>query len=249
MSLIKKIFQIILTFVILPLAVAGSLYSLEQHGFFNIENIDIVIENLTDQPQYLQPLVKNVDQLVEASRGTSLWRLDLHQLSFELNSFSWVENVSVVRKWPDRLQVTIKAKEVKLLLVNGAGQFVPVVGQGELLSPLEVKQIPDVALLAGAVFLKQPEMRSRAIALLDELPRKGPFSHKTISEVHFDEKDGFWVTLVKDGIKVKLGNEQVMLKSARLNQVIEYLESRQIDVRVIDANLSKKVLVRLRKGP
>jgi cell division protein FtsQ len=39
------------------------------------------------------------------------------------------------------------------------------------------------------------------------------------------------------------------LKAARVAQVIEYMETRQLEARVIDANLSKKVLVRLRKDP
>jgi cell division protein FtsQ len=246
---LKKIFRIIFTFVGVPTAVIASIVSLEQHGFFNVENIDVVVENLVDQLQYLQPLVQEIDQIVEAHRGVSLWRLDLQKLSFDLNSFAWVDNVSVIRKWPSRLQISVKAKDVRLLLVNQAGQFMPVVGRGELLESVATKQVPDVPLLVGDIFVKQPVMRNRAVALMEELPRKGPFSHKTISEVHYDEKDGFWVTMIKDGIKVKLGNEKMMLKSARLGQVMEYLESRQIDARVIDANLSKKVLVRLRKDP
>ncbi len=57
------------------------------------------------------------------------------------------------------------------------------------------------------------------------------------------------MTMIKTGIQVKMGEDQVSLKSARVAQVVDYLETRQFDARVIDANLSKKVLVRLRKDP
>jgi cell division protein FtsQ len=57
------------------------------------------------------------------------------------------------------------------------------------------------------------------------------------------------MTLIKTGVRVKMGEDQMALKAARVSQVVDYLETRQFDARVIDANLSKKVLVRLRKDP
>jgi cell division protein FtsQ len=39
------------------------------------------------------------------------------------------------------------------------------------------------------------------------------------------------------------------LKADRVGQVLDYLEKHELDARVIDANLTKKVLVRLRKRP
>ena len=41
----------------------------------------------------------------------------------------------------------------------------------------------------------------------------------------------------------------IPIKAQRVSQVLEYMETRQLEARVIDANLSKKVLVRLRKDP
>ena len=46
-----------------------------------------------------------------------------------------------------------------------------------------------------------------------------------------------------------MGDDQFIVKGARVNQVLEYLESNEFKARVIDATLSQKVLVRLRKGP
>ena len=43
----------------------------------------------------------------------------------------------------------------------------------------------------------------------------------------------------------KYGEDQFEIKSSRVSQVIDYLENRDLKARVIDANLSKKVLVRL----
>jgi cell division protein FtsQ len=55
--------------------------------------------------------------------------------------------------------------------------------------------------------------------------------------------------VAKSNIKIKLGEDQFAVKSARVSQVMDYLEKRDLKARVIDANLSKKVLVRLQQSP
>lgn len=85
--------------------------------------------------------------------------------------------------------------------------------------------------------------------MIDEIPTEGKFSQKRISEIRHDSKDGFWMTMMKTGLRVKMGEDNFALKASRVGQVIEYMENRQLEARVIDANLSKKVLVRLRKDP
>ena len=54
---------------------------------------------------------------------------------------------------------------------------------------------------------------------------------------------------MSSGMRVNLGDDEVLKKSLRVSQVLNYVDEHQLDARVIDANLSKKVLVRLRKGP
>jgi cell division protein FtsQ len=118
-----------------------------------------------------------------------------------------------------------------------------------MLESVSQKAAPDVALIQGDIFEKNLDVRQRAVKTIDEIPHTGKFSQKNISELRFDPKQGFWATLIGTGMRVKLGEEQISLKSARVSQVIEYMETRQLEARVIDANLSKKVLVRLRKDP
>ncbi len=245
----KFILKLLIGLVILPSALIGTLFYFEKNGFFNIDNIQVVVENSVDQSVYLQPLVKNLDAQLEFLRGVSLWRVNLPELNSNLTQLSWIEDLSLSRRWPSQLRVNVRAKEVNLLLMTRSGRFVPIVESGESLPPVDLKQLPDVAVLRGENFEARSELRKKAVKMLKEIPSSGAFSKKTISEIHFDERDGFWMTLVRDGIRVKMGQEQISLKSARVGQVIEYIDSRKLDVRVIDANLSKKVLVRLRKEP
>ena len=55
--------------------------------------------------------------------------------------------------------------------------------------------------------------------------------------------------LLQNGLQIKIGDEHVRTKSFRISKVLDYLDSKKFQARVIDANLSQKVLVRLRKDP
>ena len=73
-------------------------------------------------------------------------------------------------------------------------------------------------------------------------------SRTKLSEVSYDRRDGYWIQLIDSNVKIKFGENDFAMKSARVSQVLEYLEKKDLKARVIDANLSKKVLVRLQQS-
>lgn len=235
--------------ILLVASVGGSVWGLERKGFFALEQIDIVVTQNTDQPRFMKPAVAELDAQMEKLRGQSLWRLDLDNVNAQVSSLPWVANLQVRRHWPDRLEVRIAPKLVKFLFVGKDGKLFPVLEDGTFLNPVAVENMPDVVLLRGDRFATDKPLLKRALEALNEIPDDGSFSKKTISEIRFDNKEGFWATMMKQGVRVKLGDDGVSLKADRISQVIDYLEAHQLDARVIDANLTKKVLVRLRKGP
>ena len=246
----KFVLKLIFGFIVLPLSVAGTLYYLNEHGFFNIDEVQIVLENPPQgQEQFLKPNVTNLENVLAKYKGTSLWNIKLKSISKDATQFDWIENMSISRSWPSTLSIKVKPYEVKLLFMAKGGKLVPIIKDGTFLDAVEAKQAPDVALLDGDTFAKKKELRKKAVDVIEQIPAEGSFSKKTISEIRFDDKEGFWMTMIKTGVRVKIGEDQVSLKAARVSQVVDYLETRQFDARVIDANLSKKVLVRLRKDP
>ncbi|MFS4458273.1 cell division protein FtsQ/DivIB [Bdellovibrio sp. HCB2-146] len=246
----KLVLKFIFGFVILPLSIAGTLYYLNGRGFFNIQQIEVVlVDPVEGQRAYLKPLVEQLQTSLKPYEGVSLWNINLKTVVRTVKGNEWVNRVALKRAWPTTLQVHVQAHEVKLLYLGKNGKLLPVIGDGTFLDPVEAPQAPDVAVLDGEVFTKQSALRKKAVDVIEELPAEGSFSRKTVSEIRYDSKEGFWMTLIKTGIQVKIGEDQVALKAARVGKVVDYLESRQFDARVIDANLSKKVLVRLRKDP
>ncbi len=231
------------------MALGFSFFSLENSGFFNVDHIDLIVEKTPETPLYLQPLIKRLDLALEKYRGQSLWKIDLNEVSKKINSENWIQEVTLTRRFPSKLRVVIEPKEVKLLYAARGGKFLPVVSDGSFLEPVDGKQAPDVPLLVGDAFAEKTELRKKSVEALETVPIDGSFSRKTISEIQYDSKEGYWMTLIKSGIKVKMGEEQMALKGARVSQVIDYMDAHSFQARVIDANLSKKVLVRLRKDP
>jgi cell division protein FtsQ len=97
--------------------------------------------------------------------------------------------------------------------------------------------------------LASEKVREGALNVISSLPASGRMSAAQVAEIGFDRKEGYWIKLLNSETKVNFGDEQFEIKSARISQVIDYLESRNLKARVIDANLSKKVLVRLQQSP
>jgi cell division protein FtsQ len=245
----KTLFKIFLAIIVIPSLVVATIHWLDKKGFFNLDHVEIVVEHSDRDPQYLQPLVLELNAQLDKFRGQSLWHLDLSQISQQIQNLKWIEGNYLSRRWPTSLSVKITPKEVKMLYMAKGGDLFPLVGDGSFLNSVSIKSAPDVVLLEGPIFESSVEMRRKAVRMIDEIPHEGKFSEKKISEIRFDPREGFWATMIQSGIRVKIGEENIPIKAERVAQVLEYLESRQLEARVIDANLSKKVLVRLRKDP
>ncbi len=246
----KLILQIIFGFVVLPASIVGTLFYLNKTGFFNISKVEVKLEGVAEgQEHFLRPQLQALESELSKYQGRSLWNIKIKQISREVIAHKWVDSLTLKRSWPSTLTIYLRPFEVKLLYLGKGGKLLPIIKDGTFLNAVEAKQAPDVALLDGEVFLKKAELRKKAVDVIEQIPAEGSFSKKTISEIRYDNQEGFWMTMIKTGVQVKLGEDQVLLKSARVSKVVDYLESRQFDARVIDANLSKKVLVRLRKGP
>lgn len=245
----KLLLSLFVGLVMIPASVIGVLYSLNQNHFFALEQINIVVNEGDANSPFLKPMVNDINDDLEKLKGQSLWDLSLDQVSDGIAKADWIESLRVSRKWPKTLKLEIIPKKVELVYLKSSGEMYPLVSDGTFLKAVGTGNSPDAAILQGDAFEKNIEMRKKAISAVQEIPVEGKFSRKNISALHFDQKTGFWATLIESGMKVKMGEDRIALKSARVSQVLEYMESRGLEARVIDANLSKKVLVRLRKDP
>lgn len=236
--------------LLLPAVIAVSIYSLDQKDFFQIQSIDISVSTLTSQKTFISPKVVELSQKMENFKGMSLWGFPMRQAAAILKSESWVEDFQISRSWPSSLKIEIHPQAVAFLIQSSeSGQvssfFSPVTQSGDILGKVDSKEVPNTIVAHDLIFLKSKKIREGALTLLKALPTQGRLHPSQVSELGYDKKEGYWIRLLQSEVKINLGEEQFEIKTARVAQVIDYLENRDLKARVIDANLSKKVLVRM----
>lgn len=254
----KKLFKFTATFALLPMAVFFSVYSLNQQGFFKINKIEIRVEVRTSQKNYVSSKVKELQIKLNSIKGIPLWKAPLSQVSQSLKEEKWIKKFQISRAWPSGIVLIVEPDDVAILVMSQEGLHAPateasvirpITKTGEVLEKIKSDSSPNAIITHDAVFLRDQKVRSGAIGVINSLPETGSMSAAHVSEIGYDKKEGYWIRLLKSETKVNFGEEQFEIKSARISQVINYLESRNLKARVIDANLSKKVLVRLQQNP
>lgn len=240
--------RLVFVFIIIP----GAIYSVVRHlnniGFFNLNSSVVLIGDVPlGQSAYFNPLKDELNEELKKFEGTSLWSLSLRSINNVVLKNKWIRSVQIKKNWPNGLELNIVPVEIKFVMAGEAEKVLPITSTGEVLDPVDYSRAPDGIFLSSS-FLKNKQERAAVSKLIREIPSRGFFSQQTISEIRI-EKDGFWVKLMRAGVDIKLGNDDVAIKSARVSKVMEYLESHEMEARVIDADLSKKVLVRLRQAP
>jgi cell division protein FtsQ len=242
--------KLIFALVVVPSVFGGLVYSLHERGFFNLSSLEISVLKADEHSSFYEPLAQKIEKALSQHKGSSLFQLDLTELKTQILKEPWVEQVHLTRRWPQSIQIQIQSKKIPFILIEKDRYARPVLEDGTLLERVPLERAPQAVVLVGPDFRDQLELRQKAVRVLSEVPKEaGVLTQSKISEVRFDTKDGFWLTLVGGGTQVRLGHEQFALRAARVSQVLNYLQDREMNARVIDADLSKKVVVRLRKGP
>jgi cell division protein FtsQ len=251
MKAIRKFFKFAAAFLLLPIVIFISVYSLDQKGFFQIKTIEINASTLSSQKNYIKPKIESLNKKLSLFKGASLWRFPLSQVAQIIKSEVWIKDFQLSRSWPSGLVVEIEPEAIAFIVqTNESGPpnttvFRPVTFGGEILAKVDSTQAPNTVLIHDTQFLKNKKIRDGALSLLNALPVQGRMQPVFVSEIGFDKKEGYWMRLIQSEIKINLGEDQFEIKTARVAQVLDYLENRDLKARVIDANLSKKVLVRM----
>lgn len=177
-------------------------------------------------------------------KGQYLWQPNLEKILKMIEGDQRVESVRINRRWPNHLEVKIRPHRAVLSLLRADGTFYPVAQDASLLPAS--RDYLDLPVLRGELFFKQSDLRTQALQLLSELPSQGPLQVRTVSEIKYDEGEGFSIFLVATGTQVRFGHEDYARRAVLVERVLGYLESHQMQARVIDARFSKKVVVQLR---
>jgi cell division septal protein FtsQ len=229
------------------------LSSFHQMGLFIVKGIPVEIVGVGASQQREAPGPQGLKDRVQKNLAgfgkKKIWEIQLREVKAMILKDEWVKDVLISRSLPNSVKVRIVPKTTALVLVGPKGELWPVTEEGTRLATLPADALPDVPLLRGDVFMKNEAKRKEAIEFALSLPENGTINQRNVSEIFWDKEDGYSLMLMQPKVEVKLGNDGLSTKVLRVGQVMNYMNAHQLKGRVIDASFSKKVLVRLRKGP
>ncbi len=196
-----------------------------------------------------------------AIQGHKIWDIDISSLQKLLQSEEWVSTVRISRVLPNTVKVSVQPKVPFALLISDkmlnrtvTAANMKIIGSDASLLPLPgVNLALDLPIVRGEKLAEDGpaavSSREKLIEFINSLPSAGLLSKNNVAEISYSKDDGYTLFLITTKAEVKLGDERVPIKIARVSQVLDYLAANNLKGRVIDASFSKKVLVRLRKDP
>ena len=248
MALAKRMTIFIAAFVV---AFGAALAVGERAGLFAVRAIPVEVASSGGRLDARSEarLRERVGDRLKPFIGRKVWDVDLGALRAAILGDEWVRDARVSRAFPSDVRVIVSAKQPELLFLGSDGRLRPIADDGSLLAPISPTILPDVPIVRGASFADSLELRRKAVDFARALPERGALGKRNIAEIVYAPDDGYALALANPKTEVRLGDERLPLKIARASQVLEYLDANKLKGKMIDASFSKKVLVRLRKGP
>ena len=177
---------------------------------------------------------EEVESMITAAIDGGFLSLDIDGLCAVLETHPWIDQATVRRYWPGRIEVSI-VEEVAIARW-GADNYVN--QRGRILPRDKVSGLDDLPLLSGPEERVEEVMREyRDISEL--LSSQG----LRVSEFGVDEHQR-WRLRLRDGIAVTLGRERLLSRVRRFMRVWEdELQARRDDIQSVDARYENGVAV------
>ena len=220
-------------------------YYISNSNFFKLKHIYIsYIPSYQVEEIYWSSQINALKQKWQSLKGKNLWYVSVSHIKKELSSKPWIKEFQVQRKWPDELKILLKTQKILAVEVNDQALAIPFSQNGDSLPPSSLTQSPFAPVLRYSQHspLQNKQIRTKLAHFLSYLPDQGYLSLSHIDEVTI-EQDQIWLHLLKEKIKIRLGQRHLPVRIARVEKVLEYLKSQGIANRTIDAGFSDKVLV------
>ena len=145
--------------------------------------------------------------------SASLVALDLEALKHELEMLPWISKVAVQREWPDKLIINV---EEELAIARWRDNEL-LNQQGQIFVPEEIEGLLNLPRLSGPLHSEQEVMEQyqKFNQLMYPLGVR-------IRDLSMNER-GALTMLLTNGVKVKLGKEDVL---ERVRRLVAFMESR-----------------------
>ena len=194
--------------------------------FSKLSSIQLKAEGLSpDVEKQILSQLKNYE-------GKALWRLSLKKMAKEIQPLDQGLRLSIVRKFPNTMTVSLREKDTALLLLK-KGSFYAVFSDGGIGKQKKVGEFMDFPVLRSEHFWTDMELRKRAISVINSLPGKSlkaedeELTKSKISEISYNKtRKSFWLYLISSPFVLELSKAPSPQKIKNINFVLSYLKRR-----------------------
>ncbi|MDO8461981.1 MAG: FtsQ-type POTRA domain-containing protein [Deltaproteobacteria bacterium] len=175
---------------------------------------------------------------------SNLLTLPLSQLEKNLRRFSWVQDVSLLKRYPGRLYIEVK--EQQPLAIIQIDHWYYLNKNGEIFRQLTADDSHDFPILTGVS--EKPASLHQAVSFIEQYQKAGPSSFFGISELHWDNKQGFSVQTLRPAFRILFGKEKLadrLKKWESVGQSLIALSGKKQPLRV-DLTYEKRVFVKVK---
>jgi hypothetical protein len=227
---VKKGFMVL---ALLALVVCGSLVSgvifsyrwLCCSDFFQVTAIDVRGNQEVDS--------QTIIQLTGIDVHANLLALDLDTIKPKIQGYSWIEEVSLRKEWPSRLQIEVRERRPLALINTPKGlfyvdskgaPFAALSGQTEIDFPVITGLENEISFNGKTAEVNSPEKVQAALQFIG-FAAKGTSAlpAQNLSEIHCDESQGVILFLADRPFPIFLGKELGKKAYNRLAKVLYWL--------------------------
>jgi cell division protein FtsQ len=193
---------------------------------------------------------EEVIALSEVGKGTNIFTLDLEAIGHKVSENPWIAGARVERVFPHEVVIRISERQVKAVINLGYLYYVDATGiVFKILEPQDKLDFPVLTGIDRKYILDQPVEARKilvgAVGLLDDISRRSRFSLNEVSELNYDQIEGFVLTTITGGVPIRLGFGAFVDKLDRLERIYPDLKPRLATLRCIDLNVADRVIVRV----
>lgn len=195
-----------------------------------------------------QGIKRELIEISELDSSQSLLTINLKAIKAKMETHPWVRSVDLEKSFPHTLIVKVE-KEIPCAVVALDRMFY-MNRWGKLFKEVEQMDYKDYPVVTGILDGEKKDYSLRFAARVLDLFKtdSGAWSLKELSEIHFNDEDTVSLYSMSLPVVIKIGGNELALKSGQLKKVIKDLtKTGRIDmVKAIDLNYGNDVFVSFR---
>lgn len=243
---LKKIksFLLVVIFICLLIFIAFALLG----PFSKILVMELQVEDRLKVSRVYIQKEKEILGYLDRYKGKLLWRVDLKNMVYKIQSMYAGTQALIHRRFPNRLIVVLTKKNSFILLLKEGGSLYSVSSEGEIGIKVNSEELLDFPILRGEVFWNDLQLRKKVISILFAIPKSdADFCVQNISEIFYDKAhDSFLFNLIYGSFVLEFKGIPELEKIKNVEFVLNYLNQRKVQGSRIDARVSKKIIVKNR---